>query len=258
MDSSRKKQKGGAAVDRASLEHIARLCNDGASSTSLASHLSLQQQRKWTKEKTTDEESGSLHLHPAAASIAPSTRRGCLPTSPERGIKRKVGCIHAPTRTGRKRQLTKDYDLGLELGRGKFGVVRICKNKVTGEELACKTLSKMTKENVHKEVEIMQHLSGHPGVVTLKAVYEDAESLHLVMELCSGERLIDEMSRNGRYSEHQAAYLIKELIMVIKYCHELGVVHRDIKPDNVLRTSSGQLKLADFGLSTRIAKGIYL
>jgi len=51
--------------------------------------------------------------------------------------------------------------------------------------------------------------------------------------------------------------MIKELKMVIKYCHELGVVHRDIKPENVLRTSSGQLKLADFGLSTRFAKGIY-
>jgi serine/threonine protein kinase len=51
--------------------------------------------------------------------------------------------------------------------------------------------------------------------------------------------------------------MIKELKMVIKYCHELGVVHRDIKTENVLRTSSGQLKLADFGLSTRFAKGIY-
>jgi serine/threonine protein kinase len=147
--------------------------------------------------------------------------------------------------------------LGLELGRGKFGLVRICKKKSTGENLACKTLPRKTEENVYKEVEIMQHLSGHPGVVTLQAVYEDAESLHLVMELCSGGRLIDEMSRNGCYSEHQAANLIKELIMVIKYCHELGVVHRDIKPENVLRTSSGQLKLADFGLSTRFAKGIY-
>jgi len=79
--------------------------------------------------------------------------------------------------------------------------------------------------------------------------------LHLVMELCSGGRLIDEMSRNGCYSEQQAAKLIKELIMVIKYCHEMGVIHRDIKPENILRTSTGQLKLADFGLSMRVAKG---
>lgn len=88
------------------------------------------------------------------------------------------------------------------MGRGKFGLVRICKSKATGEELACKTLPKKIEENVHKEVEIMQRLSGHPSVVTLQAVYEDAESLHLVMELCSGGRLIDEMSRNGCYAEH--------------------------------------------------------
>lgn len=205
-----------------------------------------------------DEELGSRHLHPTAAATAPPPRRGCLPNSPGRGLKRKVGCIDHATRTGRKRKLETDYSLGLELGRGKFGLVRICKSKATGEELACKTLPKKTEENVHKEVEIMQHLSGHPSVVTLQAVYEDAESLHLVMELCSGGRLIDEMSRNGCYSEQQAAKLIKELIMVIKYCHEMGVIHRDIKPENILRTSTGQLKLADFGLSMRVAKGQYL
>lgn len=202
-----------------------------------------------------DEELGSRHLHPTAAATAPPPRRGCLLNSPGRGLKRKVGCIDHATRTGRKRKLEADYSLGLELGRGKFGLVRICKSKTTGEELACKTLPKKTEENVHKEVEIMQHLSGHPSVVTLQAVYEDAESLHLVMELCSGGRLIDEMSRNGCYSEHQAAKLIKELIMVIKYCHEMGVIHRDIKPENILRTSTGRLKLADFGLSMRVAKG---
>jgi hypothetical protein len=125
MDPSPRKRKEGAAVDRANFEHSARLCNDGASSTPLASHLYFQQQWKRTKEKRRDEESASLHLHPTAASIAPPPRRGCLPNSPERGFKRKVGCIHASTRTGRKRKLEKYYDLGLELGRGKFGLVRI-------------------------------------------------------------------------------------------------------------------------------------
>jgi len=254
MDSLRRKRKG-AAVDLANLEQRARLCDDGASSTSLATHLSFQQQRKRRKEKMRDEELGSRHLHPTAAATAPPPRRGCLPNSPGRGLKRKVGCIDHATRTGRKRKLETDYYLGRELGQGKFGLVRICKSKATGEELACKTLPKKTVENVHKEVEIMQHLSGHPSVVTLQAVYEDAESLHLVMELCSGGRLFDEMSGNGCYSENQAAKLIKELIMVIKYCHEMGVIHRDIKPENILRTSTGQLKLADFGLSMRVTKG---
>ncbi|KAJ0604862.1 putative protein kinase CAMK-CDPK family [Helianthus annuus] len=121
-------------------------------------------------------------------------------------------------------------------------------------KFACKTLVK-GEETVHREVEIMQHLSGHPGVVTLKAVYEDSESFHLVMELCSGGRLIDQMTKEGRYSEQRAANIFKELMMVIKYCHDMGVVHRDVKPENILLTTSGKIKLADFGLAVRITNG---
>lgn len=80
---------------------------------------------------------------------------------------------------------------------GHIGQLRLCKGKAIGEEPTCKTFPKKTKENVHVEVEIMQHLSGHPNVVTLNAIREDANSLYLVMELCSGGCLIDDMSKNG-------------------------------------------------------------
>lgn len=171
-----------------------------------------------------------------------------------RGLKRKIGCIDAVTQTGRRNKLEDDYVLGEKIGRGKFGSVWLCRSKLSGEEFACKTLKK-GEETVHREVEIMQHLSGHPGVVTLEAVYEDDESFHLVMELCSGGRLIDHMSKEGRFSEHQAANIFKDLMLVIKYCHEMGVVHRDIKPENILLTASAKIKLADFGLAMRIANG---
>ncbi|XP_057812528.1 serine/threonine-protein kinase PEPKR2 [Salvia miltiorrhiza] len=173
---------------------------------------------------------------------------------PGRGLKRKIGCIDAVTRLGRKKKIAQDYELDKTIGKGKFGSVVLCRSKATGEEFACKTLRK-GEEVVHREVEIMQHLSGHPGVVTLKAVYEDSESFYLVMELCSGGRLLDEMSGEGLYSERKAANVIKELMLAIRYCHEMGVVHRDIKPENILLTSSGQMKLADFGLAVRILDG---
>ncbi|CAI9266441.1 unnamed protein product [Lactuca saligna] len=146
-----------------------------------------------------------------------------------RGIKRKIGCIDVATQMGRKNKIAEDYIKGATIGKG--------------------------EETVHREVEIMQHLSGHPGVVTLKAVYEDSESFHLVMELCSGGRLIDQMTKEGRYSEQRAANIFKELMMVIKYCHDMGVVHRDVKPENILLTASGKIKLADFGLAMRITNG---
>lgn len=171
-----------------------------------------------------------------------------------RGIKRKIGCIDVATQMGRKNKIAEDYIKGATIGKGKFGSVWLCRCRVSGVEFACKTLVK-GEETVHREVEIMQHLSGHPGVVTLKAVYEDSESFHLVMELCSGGRLIDQMTKEGRYSEQRAANIFKELMMVIKYCHDMGVVHRDVKPENILLTTSGKIKLADFGLAVRITNG---
>ncbi|XP_008812230.2 serine/threonine-protein kinase PEPKR2-like isoform X2 [Phoenix dactylifera] len=177
------------------------------------------------------------------------------PDTPGRGHKRKLGCIESATQIRRKKKLEREYVLGGEIGQGKFGSVRVCRSKASGEVFACKTLRKNGEETVHREVEIMQHLSGHPNVVNLKAVFEDSDCFHLVMELCSGGRLLDQMARVGRYSEQMAANMLKELVLVIKYCHEMGVVHRDIKPENILFTTSGGMKLADFGLAVRVTNG---
>ncbi|KAK8684066.1 hypothetical protein V6N13_040103 [Hibiscus sabdariffa] len=172
---------------------------------------------------------------------------------PGRGLKRKIGCIEAITRSGRKNKIEDDYVKGDPIGQGKFGLVWLCRSRTTGVDFACKTLQK-GEETVHKEVDIMQHLSGQPGVVTLQAVYEEPDCFHLVMELCSGGRLIYKMAE-GQYSEQRAANIFKDVMSVIKYCHEMGVVHRDIKPENILLTTSGKIKLADFGLAMRISNG---
>nr|GEU91159.1 serine/threonine-protein kinase PEPKR2 [Tanacetum cinerariifolium] len=99
-----------------------------------------------------------------------------------RGLKRKIGCIDSATRMGRKKKIEQVFERGETIGQGKFGSVVMCPSKVNGDQYTCKSLSK-GEEIVHKEVEIMQHLSGHQGVVTLKAMYEDAQYCHLVMEL---------------------------------------------------------------------------
>ncbi|KAL5732183.1 hypothetical protein ACHQM5_004831 [Ranunculus cassubicifolius] len=180
----------------------------------------------------------------------------------------------------RGKNIEQDYILEDEIGRGKFGSVRLCKSKANGEEFACKTFCKsiettqlhLTKLEgtekdcknedilaaiVYREVEILHHLSGHPGIVTLKGVYhdEEEENFYIIMELCSGGDLLTQMKKTKCYSEIQAAFILKELMLVVKYCHDKGVVHRDIKAENVLLTSSGKIKLADFGLATRICNG---
>lgn len=191
---------------------------------------------------------------PGVVMTAPPSGRSAS-ESPGRGLKRKLGCIESVTQIGRKKKLEQEYILGREIGQGRFGSVRLCRSKASGEQFACKTLPKNGEETVHREVEIMQHISGHPNVVTLKAVFDDSECVHLVMELCSGGRLLDQMVKEGRYSEQRAANLLRDLAFVIKYCHDMGVVHRDIKPENILLTVSGKMKLADFGLAVRVANG---
>ncbi|XP_041011645.1 serine/threonine-protein kinase PEPKR2-like isoform X1 [Juglans microcarpa x Juglans regia] len=223
--------------------------------TTIWCHLSLEnssRHKKKCKEDEVKEVGSGKDVFQGIVTAPPCGSTS--PNPPGRGLKRKIGCIEAATQMGRKKKIEQDYDLGVNIGQGKFGSVMLCRSKVSGEEFACKTLRK-GEELVYQEVEIMQHLSGHPGVVTLRAVYEDAESFYLVMEFCSGGRLLDQMAREGHYSEHRAANILKELILVIKYCHDMGVVHRDIKPENILLTSSGQMKLADFGLAVRVSNG---
>ncbi|KAF9617222.1 hypothetical protein IFM89_035104 [Coptis chinensis] len=156
------------------------------------------------------------------------------------------------------------YELGDQLGWGQFGIIRSCSDKLTGEVLACKSIAKerlVTAEDLRSiklEIEIMARLSGHPNVVDLKAVYEDENYVHLVMELCAGGELFHRLEKHGRFSESEARDLFKHLMLVVMYCHDNGVVHRDLKPENILlatKASSSPIKLADFGLATYIKPG---
>lgn len=157
-----------------------------------------------------------------------------------------------------------EYILGDQLGWGKFGIIRECWDKLTGEVLACKSIAKerlITQDDVRSvklEIEIMSKLSGHPNVVDLKAVYEDNEYVHLLMELCAGGELFHQIEKYGSFSEYNARILFRQLMEVVMYCHDNGIIHRDLKPENILlvsKTASSPIKLADFGLATYIRYG---
>ncbi|KAK6158122.1 hypothetical protein DH2020_005436 [Rehmannia glutinosa] len=156
------------------------------------------------------------------------------------------------------------YVLGDQLGWGRFGIIRECSDKLTGEVLACKSIAKerlVTEDDVRSvklEIEILTKLSGHENVVDLKAVYEEEDYVHLLMELCAGGELFHQIEKQGRLSEHEAHVIFKQLMEVVMYCHDKGIVHRDLKPENILlvsRSSSSPIKLADFGLATHIKPG---
>ena len=256
----RRKRKGTEAIESPNLPEILNSNDHGSLSSNLKSHYSLEDcsrlKKRCTEHAEIVESAGSYKGRLAVAGIASAPACGTSSLiTPGRGIKRKIGCIDVATQMGRKKKIEDDYDVTrVTIGQGKFGSVWLCRSRVGRAEYACKTLKK-GEETVHREVEIMQHLSGHPGVVTLQAVYEEADCFHLVMELCAGGRLVDHMVKEGPYSEHRAANILKKVMLVIKYCHDMGVVHRDIKPENILLTKSGRIKLADFGLAMRISEG---
>ncbi|XP_030453667.1 calcium-dependent protein kinase 2-like [Syzygium oleosum] len=156
------------------------------------------------------------------------------------------------------------YALGKELGRGQFGVTYLCTEIATGRQYACKSISKRKlvskndKEDMRREIQIMQHLSGQPNIVEFKGAYEDRQSVHLVMELCAGGELFDRIIAKGHYSERAAATVCRAIVNVVHACHFMGVMHRDLKPENFLlasRNENAPLKATDFGLSVFIEEG---
>ncbi|KAL9255091.1 Calcium-dependent protein kinase 21-like protein [Drosera capensis] len=156
------------------------------------------------------------------------------------------------------------YILGNELGRGQFGIIYLCTEKSSGNAYACKSILKRKlmkrseKEDVRREIRIMQHLSGQPNVVEFKGVYEDKQSVHVVMELCAGGELFDQIIARGHYSARDAVVIIRDVVRVVQICHFMGVMHRDIKPENFLLSCKGDgamLKATDFGLGVFIEEG---
>ncbi|CAL9077707.1 unnamed protein product [Musa acuminata var. zebrina] len=152
--------------------------------------------------------------------------------------------------------LMRDYEIGEEIGRGRFGVVRRCRSAATGEEFALKSIEKclladaVDRECAEREPKV-HHLaaSGNPHAVQIHAAYEDEAWVHLVVELLDGPDLCDRIAARGGtpFAEPEAAALVASLAEAVAACHRGGVAHRDVKPDNVLFDARGRLKLADFG-----------
>nr|GEU75532.1 calcium-dependent protein kinase 19-like [Tanacetum cinerariifolium] len=165
-----------------------------------------------------------------------------------------------------------DYKKVKEIGRGRFATTYLCKEKSSGKKFACKSVVKRflvtesEKQDLRREVRIMEHLKGQRNVVELFATYEDAKHVHLVMEYCEGGELYEKMESKGRFTEKIAAQIISSIMKVMCYLHFMGIMHRDVKPENFLLAKKGLigapccadytlLKAIDFGLSAYIDEG---
>lgn len=154
---------------------------------------------------------------------------------------------------------------GPVLGSGISGLVRLVTHKATGLKYAVKCLdlglvdTDEGLQQLREEIYIMCQLD-HPNIVRLEEVYESHSEIYLVQELCLGGELFDRLDEQPdyHYSEAQCARLIKQMLCSVRYIHSKGIIHRDLKLENFLFSSSSadsELKMIDFGLSKHFKFG---
>lgn len=147
-----------------------------------------------------------------------------------------------------------DFTLVKVLGKGSYGKVMLVKHKTSDEVFAMKMLRKddiikrNQAEHTKSERKVLEVVA-HPFVVALHYAFQTPKKLYFVLEYCPGGELFFHLSRAGRFPESRARFYTAELLLALGYLHQLNIIYRDLKPENVLLDAEGHVKLTDFGLS---------
>ena len=99
-----------------------------------------------------------------------------------------------------------------------------------------------------QEVQILQR-TRHKNIVRLYDSFESNKHIVFVMELCAGGDLLNYVRKRRKLKEDSAKFVFRQVVEGLQYCHSKGIVHRDMKLDNLLLDESGTVKICDFGVS---------
>ncbi|OQR81359.1 RPS6 protein kinase, partial [Thraustotheca clavata] len=147
-----------------------------------------------------------------------------------------------------------DFHLIKVIGKGSFGKVLLVRKKDTGVVYAMKVLRKenIIKRNQVEHTRTERHVLGyvrHPFIVGLNYAFQTAEKLYFVLDYCAGGELFFHLGKVQRFKEPRAQFYAAEITLAIEYVHNLDIIYRDLKPENVLLDENGHIRLTDFGLS---------
>jgi len=155
----------------------------------------------------------------------------------------------------------KKYKFGHYLGQGAYAHVRLCVKRDAAKDLrakqdadtvcAVKILecgNKLSRADVRHECTLWKRVAGHRHVVDLLETFADERSVYFVMERCAYS-LHDMMKQKGQLLESPFLVNVLEMLLALQHCHSVKVVHRDVKPANLLVSFDGTMKLSDFGLA---------
>ena len=152
------------------------------------------------------------------------------------------------------------YKFGRMIGRGAFGKVNIGLNILTGRIVAIKSFNKQNlsnekaKRKILYETNLMRGLY-HPSVTKILETFETDKYMLIIMEYISGGNLQNFVKKRRKLCEKTAKILYRQLIQGIKYIHSKGIVHRDIKLENILLDLNNIVKICDFGVGKLTQKG---
>ncbi|KAK4105609.1 kinase-like protein [Parathielavia hyrcaniae] len=163
----------------------------------------------------------------------------------------------AETVPPRHKMTADDFEPLRCLGKGTYGTVLLVKQRTTGRLYAQKQFKKASLvvhkklvEQTKTERQILESVNRHPFVVKLYYAFQDQEKLYLILEYGQGGELFTHLSTERMFSEETAAFYMAEMVLALTHLHNtLGVVYRDLKPENCLLDAEGHLLLTDFGLS---------
>lgn len=152
-----------------------------------------------------------------------------------------------------KHNLKHRYEFLETLGKGTYGKVKKARER-SGRLVAIKSIRKEKIKDeqdlihIRREIEIMTALC-HPHIITIYEVFENKDKIVIVMEYASRGDLYDYICDKQNFSEPEARHFFRQIVSAVHYCHQNGIVHRDLKLENILLDGSGNVKIADFGLS---------
>eukprot|EP00322_Chrysochromulina_rotalis_P027179 CAMPEP_0115836982 /NCGR_PEP_ID=MMETSP0287-20121206/4985_1 /TAXON_ID=412157 /ORGANISM="Chrysochromulina rotalis, Strain UIO044" /LENGTH=598 /DNA_ID=CAMNT_0003290477 /DNA_START=23 /DNA_END=1820 /DNA_ORIENTATION=- len=147
------------------------------------------------------------------------------------------------------------YDLMQHrLGRGHFAEVRLGLAHQDRQRVAVKVLAKgdtARTERIQSEIAILRRINRlqHPNLVHMLDAFDADTECFVVLELLDGGSLLDQLTGRGFLPEAQGRSTIRQVASGLKAIHDLGIVHRDVKPENILFGSDGVAKLVDFGFA---------
>lgn len=146
------------------------------------------------------------------------------------------------------------YEIGRVLGKGNFSKVRLATDTTNGERYAIKIIDKALlardhlEDQIRREISIMKVLR-HKYIVQMREAFQTTKHMYVVMELVEGGELFDMVADQGRLPEDVARKYFQQLLVSVRYCHANKIAHRDLKLENLLLDSKGNLKVSDFGLA---------